>query len=351
MDAGIFTAAELIAVRLKAEQAWANSQYASSLKPKAAAAQAVIANQTATFEVLNNRDKDLSVDILFIDACGDEAVDCEATCSIDAPELAANKITVAPNICKEAKFKIDVTKLRKSEYTESELILNGYAKLTKSLDEFWAQQILAKLKLFAGVNVAPAPFTYDAVGKTTEVPAADYNLKILGNWLQQAELNSIENPYFIDNGHLFLDLMNARFDAGNLDGKGLAARMQELESMLTIDQYNFAKAGLTEDTFLIGAGAVAFKTVNKHPDIPMNVGGKVGRVLSTINSNLLTGVKYDLTYETTCEVVGGEEHYFHTWRARTHGLVELNPKGCPVTIGGTTVEPTGVLSYSEDTTP
>lgn len=347
MEAGNFTAAELLQVRLKAETAWKNSQYAASLRPHADAAVAVLKNQTAQFKVLDNRDKDLSVDIMFIDACGAEAVDCEATCQIDAPELAANKINIVPNICKEAKFKIDVTKLRKSEYTESELVLNGYAKMQKALDEFWAQQILVKLKTFAGVNVAPAPFTYDGVNKTTLVPTADYNLKLLANWIQQAELNNIADPYMIDNGHLFLDLLNARFDSGNLDGKGLAARMAELERILTIDQYNFAKAGLAEDTFMIAAGAVAFKTVNKHPDAPTLVGGKVQRLLSTLPSNLLEEVKYDLTYEVSCEVVNNEEHYFHTWRARTNGLVELNPKGCPVTIGGVTSEPTGVLSYTE----
>ena len=229
--------------------------------------------------------------------------------------------------------------------------MDGLNASIKALDEFWAKQLLVKLKTFTGVNVAPQPFTFDAGLKTTLVPEANYNLKLLANWIQQAKLNRIANPYFIDNGSLFLEMLNAKFQAGNADGAGDASRLAQLSKLLYDDQFNFAAAGLTEDTFLIGRNAVAFQTINKVKDQPTVIGGKVQVTTYTVKSLVLPNVKYDVEYTVVCKVVNGKRTYVHTWRLTTNGLIELNPQGCPVVFGGQTVTPTGVLSYTKQTTP
>ena len=113
------------------------------------------------------------------------------------------------------------------------------------------------------------------------------------------------------------------------------------------DQYNFAAAGLTEDTFLIGKNAVAFQTVNKVADRQTLIGGQVQVTTYTVKSLVLPNVKYDVEYSLVCKIVGGKKTYVHTWRYTTNGLIELNPQGCPVTLGATTATPTGVLSYTK----
>lgn len=358
MAAGEFSASQLLEVRLKAEQMWTDSQLAASLKPEAEAARAVLAHQTARFDVFDDINKDKKVKVTFIDACGVQAQDCVESCDISGNELSTGAKEYEPNICQIASFSVDVTKLRTNDYGSSEVVAQGLAAAVKALDEYWSQKVLAKLKTFAGVNVAPNPFTYDSTNKTTVFNSLDpaiykSNLQLLANFIQQAKLNRIAMPYIIDNGTFFVDMLNAAFDSGNAEGKGYAARLKAFADMLYDDQFNFGAAGLTDSLFMIGSGAVAFKTVNKHPDVPTLIGGKVQQTIYTIPSNLLPNVKYDVTYTIECKIVGGKKHYVHVWELKTHGLIELNPEGCPVTWTDTAsgqstiVSPTGVLSYTK----
>lgn len=345
-QAGNFTAAQLLEVVVKGEEMWKNSQYEASLIPNAEAAVAVLKNQTAQFKELDDySEKNRKVKVTYIDACGGEVQDCEASCELDGEELSANSEIYEPNICKEHAFKIDVTKLRDTNYTSDELVLRGHARALKLLDEYWAQQILAKAKLNAGINLSPAPFIWDNVNNTTRIPDADYKLQMLANLVQQANMNRINAPYFIENGSLFVEMFNAEMNAGNLDGKGDASRLAMLKRMLYQDAWNFAPAGITESLFMIGSGALAFKTVNEYKPIPINLTPL--KQAYSVKSNLLTGVSYDVEYSKTCKVVNNKERYFHTWRYRTNGLIEINPKGCPVNFGGNIVEPTGILSYTK----
>lgn len=346
MANGEFTASELLETRLKAEQMWTDSQRAASLAPEAEAAIAVLDHQTARFDVFNNIDKDIKVKVTFIDACGREAEDCDNSCDLSEEELSTGSKEYEPNICKKSGFSVNETKLRTNDYGQSEVVAEGLAASVKALDEFWAKQVLVKLKTFAGVNVAPGAMTYDPVNKTTYPVTGDLNQ--LAQLIQQGKLNRINGAYFIDNGVFFTAMLNAAFDSGNAEGKGAAARLKALQGVLYDDQFNFAGAGITDDLFMIGSGAVAFKTVNKHPDIPTLIGGKVQHTIYTIPSNKLPGVKYDVTYTVECKVVNNKKSYFHTWRLETNGLIELNPEGCPVTVNGAVVSPTGVLSYSKE---
>lgn len=358
MEAGEFSASQLLEVRLKAEQMWTDSQLAASLKPEAEAARAVLAHQTARFDVFDDINKDKKVKVTFIDACGVQAQDCVESCDISGNELSTGAKEYEPNICQIASFSVDVTKLRTNDYGSSEVVAQGLAAAVKALDEYWSQKVLAKLKTFAGVNVAPNPFTYDNTNKTTVFNSLDpaiykSNLQLLANFIQQAKLNRIAMPYIIDNGTFFVDMLNAAFDSGNAEGKGYAARLKAFADMLYDDQFNFGAAGLTDSLFMIGGGAVAFKTVNKHPDVPTLIGGKVQQTIYTIPSNLLPNVKYDVTYTIECKIVNNKKHYVHVWELKTHGLIELNPEGCPVTWTdpasgqSTIVSPTGVLSYTK----
>lgn len=357
MAAGDFTASQLQEINLKAEQMWTDSMLAASLKPEAEAARAVIERQTVKFKEFDDYDtKERKVKVTFIDPCAIEAEDCDETCDITADELSTKSKSYFPNLCKMAKFSVDSIKIKTDSYDSQELVAQGVAGAVKVLDEWWAQQVLVKIKTFAGVNVAPFPFVYDAVAKTTKFTDLDpsiyrSNLQLLANFIQQAKLNRIPSPYMIDNGTFFVDMLNAAFDSGNAEGKGYAVRLKAFADMLYDDQFNFGAAGLTDSLFMIGSGAVAFKTVNLNPSTPTTIGGKVQDYLYRIPSNSLPGVEYDVTYQIVCKVSGGRKRYMHTWEVKTHGLVELNPEGCPVTVSvdgtPTVVTPTGVLSYTK----
>lgn len=343
MAAGDFSPSALLSIKLKAEQMWTDSRLAQDFKANAAAAVAVKANSTATFRELENPEKDNTVIVNFINPCAIVAEDCESNCDLTEPELETAGKTYTLDLCKKTGFSVNAEKLRTNTYSVEEVAARGLAQAIKTLDEWWSQQVLVKLKAFAGINVSPEPFTYAA--GTTTVPAANYNVSLIPEIMYDAMMNKLGNAFYIDNGGLWVPYTNAQLNAGNLDGKGDAARIAQLR--MYFDPFNFGPAGLTEDTFAVSSSAVAFTTKTRNPDTPEVIGGQVQQTRYTVPSSVIPGVKYDVYYTLKCTTVNGKANITHSWRIETNGGIFLNPEGCPVVIGGNTYTPTGVLSYTK----
>lgn len=347
MARGDFSKSQLQKIRLKAEAMWQDSRLQADFKPYSDSAVAILQNQTARFPELANRNKDNTAVVTFINACGIEAQDCAPNCDLGGEELESGAKEYEIDLCKMTQFGVDAEKSRTNEYEVEEIAARGTAMAIKALDEWWSRQVILKLKSFAGVNVAPQPWTYDPTDKSTDVPAADFNLGMVANLIQQAYLNKMGNPYFLNNGSLWLEWFNRQLDAA--DTKANAARLALLR--MYFDQMNFAQSGVLEDLFMVSPGAVAMMTKNRNPDAPDEVGGKIQQTRYTIPSISLPGVKYDAYYSLECRTIGNKSHDFHSWRFETNGGIWLNPEGCPITVpvGGvpTVMTPTGVLSYTK----
>lgn len=343
MAAGDFSASALLAIKLKAESMWADSRLAQDYKANAQTAVAVKTNSTARFAMLEDRDKENQVIVNFINPCAVAVQDCTTDCTVVGAELESGGKTYTLDMCKEVTFSVDAEKTRTNTYTVEEEAASGLAFAIKALDEWWAQQNLVKLKAFAGINVSPEPYTYAA--GTTTVPAAQYNVSMIAEMMYDAMMNKLGNAYYIDNGGLWVPWTNAQLNAGNLDGKGDAARIAQLR--MYFDPFNFGPAGLTEDTFAVSSSAIAFVTKVRNSDTPVEVGGKVNQTRYTVPSSVIPGVKYDVYYSLTCTSVGAQEHLVHTWKVKTRGGIFLNPEGCTVTVSAVNYNPTGVLSYSK----
>lgn len=343
MAAGDFSPSALLSIKLKAEQMWTDSRLAQDFKANAAAAVAVKANSTATFRELENPEKENQIVVNFINPCAVTAEDCESNCDLTEPELETGGKTYTLDLCKKTGFSVNAEKLRTNSYSVQEVAARGLAQAIKVLDEWWSQQVLVKLKAFAGINVSPEPFTYAA--GTTTVPAANYNVSLIPEIMMDAMMNKLGNAFYIDNGGLWVPYTNAQLNAGNLDGKGDAARIAQLR--MYFDPFNFGPAGLTEDTFAVSTSAVAFVTKTRNPDTPEVIGGQVQQTRYTVPSSVIPGVKYDVYYTLKCTTVNGKANITHSWRVETNGGIFLNPEGCPVVIGGNTYTPTGVLSYTK----
>jgi hypothetical protein len=343
MPPGEFSPSALLAIKLKAEQIWTDSRLAQEYKANSDSAKAVLENQTATFRELDNPEKDNQIVVNFINPCAIVVEDCVSNCDITEDELESGAKTYTLDLCKKTGFAVDAEKMRTNTYTVEEQSARGLASALKALDEYWSQQVLVKLKAYAGVNVAPAPWTWAA--GTTSVPAADYTVGMVANLINQSILNKMPGAYYIDNGSLFVPWLNAQFQAASFADNGNQARIKALK--MYFDQWNFAPAGLTEDTFMVTPGAVAMKTKTRNPDAPTVIGGSVQQTRYTVASPTLPGVKYDVYYTLKCTTIAGKAHIVHSWRIETNGGVFLNPEGCPVTIGGTTYTPTGVISFTK----
>lgn len=340
MPAGDFSATQLTAITLKAQEMWAKNP-GQTPPPNVATVNAVKANQNARLADLEEKDKDKQVKITWVNSCALAVSDCTPDCEITGPELESDAVTYDLDLCKEVRFSVNETKLRTNTLTFDELAAPGLSAAIASLDNWYNSQMLLHLKTFAGVNGIPAPWTYAA--GTTTIPAASYNRSIVANVIYQAMRNGFTNPFFINNGDLYVDWLNAQLDARNAAGAGDAARVAEL-SRMTFDLQGFFTAGLTESLFMVNPGAVAMATKARNPNVP-----KIMKdvTLYTVPSRAIPGVVYDAFYQLTCSVNGTESEYIHSWKLKTRGGIFLNPNQCPITIGGTTVTPTGVISYTK----
>lgn len=345
MAAGDFTSSALMDVVLKAEEMWSDGAQARVYKSNSETARAVLENQSARFQELDDKEHDRKVRVNWINPCAitDEA--CDTNCDIVEDELESAVKEYEYDMCRKTGFSIDREKLRTSIYTRDELAAQGTAKAIKTLDEYWSAQLLLKLKAFSGINVAPSPYTWDDAGLTTNIPAGSYNLKMYSQLMKQTLLNQMSSAYFVEKGDLYVPFMDARLEAANAEGKGDANRVSEWD--IYFDLFNFIKAGITEDMFAIDRSAIAFKTYNRYPDTPLEIGGKVAQTHYSVASQILPGVRYGVIYEVTCKTTGGKTRIVDSWRFITEGGIWLNPEACPVTIGETTYTPTGVLSFTQ----
>jgi hypothetical protein len=323
--AGNLTPSALLAIKLKAEQMWADAQFATDYEVNAQAAVALLENQTARITPLEQSDKDHSVTVNWVKAAvADEAV--ETNCTLSEDELDTAGKSYALDIERKAGFSINEEKLRTNSYNLEELAARGQMSAIKALDEFWARQVLLKAKAFAGTNAYPTPHAWDAVNGTTNVTTANYTRKLYSYMVRVATQMKINAPYFIDNSSLFEDFLNAEIDAANGEGKGDGTRARALR--MYTDFFNFGTAALAEDTFMINRSAMAMATQNRFSSTPRVVGGKIQQTVYTVRSRVLPGIEYDVYYTIDCVTNGvtGKAEWVDVWRFQTRGGIFLNPE-------------------------
>lgn len=347
MAAGDFTASQLNKIMLKAEEMWTNSALALSLTPHAEAAIALLENQTATIQGMEDKEKDNIVKVTWVSPCAIAVQDCTTNCTLTGAEAETKSKEYTLDNCKEVTFSVDAETLRTNTYNYDEVVAPLMAKAINSLDEYLAQQTIVNLKAFAGINQAPSPWTYNTGTSATDVPDSDWNLNMVAHLLNQSDLNNMDNPYFIESGSLWIPWTNAILNGGNLDGKGDLERMQALNGKFYFDRRNFAKAGVTEDLFMINPGAVVMANKTRNPDSPQVFGGTIQQTRYTTASRSLPGINYDVFYQLSCSTVNGKERIKHTFKIQALYDFFLNPEGCPVTINSVVYSPTGVLMYNK----
>lgn len=350
MAQGDFSPAKLLDIQLKAEAMWQGAQ-ALQNPVNAESAKAVLDNQTAQFSEFDDyTTKNKKVVVTWLKTCDMEDEECVSNCTIEGDEIEAASKAYEPNICRQVSFSVDATEGRNDSYETDMKIATAMSKAITKLDEFWAKQVLASIDLFAGDNAFPAPYTYSSAQKSTYIPEAEYNLNMYAHLILQAQRNLLGNAYYIDNGDLMAYILNAQLSAGNADGKGDQARAQALN--MYHDLFSFGKAGVSDTLFAISPDAVAMKTVNYNPATTQVLGGSVQQTIYRVNSRAFgSRVQYDVYYQLSCKTVNGKAHYIHSFRVETNGFVALNPEGCPITVGGTTIQGTGILGYTKGTAP
>lgn len=348
-DAGDFVASEIQQYKVKAEEMWADGKFADDMMPHCDAAILQLNNQTAKFKEMDDPDKDNTVKVTWIKSCGIEAEEFDAAtdiCDISGAELETDSQDYEMTLSAKADFSVDAEKIRTNTYEREEQVAHGFLRMDKELSEWWTRRVIAYYKANMGPNIpvirgVSTPFTWDAVNGRALMPAANYTIGMVANLIKQMQLNMANNGFYVEDGTLFEEWMNAGLDGGNLDGKGNDLRKTKID--LNFDMWNFGAAGVDENMYLVSRNAVAMKTYTRYPSAPKDMGGKINQTRFRYKSNILPGVFYDAIYQLSC--VGGKD--IHAWRFITRGGIFLNPTPCPTTIEDTEYTPTGIYGFKK----
>lgn len=347
MAAGDFSATALQDMYIELDRMFPGNRTQKENVTEVETARAILENQTAQFELLENKVKDYDVQVTWVDTCGITARECTPDCTITGPELESKKQLYALDLCQEAAFSVNLEKFRTNQLTREDIVPKGIARIMEELDKFIAEQSASKLDASAGYNVFPNGYTWDNANKTTVIPAADYNRKLAVYLALTARRNRMSNPYVIDDGGLWMDLQEALIDAANSDGKGdgIRATMQRYYW----DFVNFGAAGVPENTFMIDPNAIGIAHKVRWNPAPTNLPDEVAAM--SVPSRNLPGIEYDLFTQTVCEPneTTNESEYRQSFKVKFRGGIFVNPNNCgmTVTIGGvpTTVYSNGILAF------
>lgn len=288
-----FSLTNIVEINIEARRLFRDNPDDLNLDTNTDTAKAVLAQQTATIPAeLENPATD-QVTVFWMDTSDIEAVDCTDDCDFTGPPpAAANKVYEVP-FCKEVTFSVDDELLRKSKYTQEETVARLSLKALTELDNWVNAVTLGQMKVNAGVNNYPGPYTY--ANGTTTIPAAQYNASMVAQVLRIAKLNRMGRPAVIENGELYVAMTQAGFNVGNFPYADQDRAFKAFTSF-TSDDFGFVDAGLTEDAFLLRPGSVALLHKYFHK-VDEYVAGKVQQNRYSIASRNLNGIIYD-AFET-----------------------------------------------------
>lgn len=328
---GNFTCAELVKIMVGIDKAWRDNQTNSDFISYAETINVVKSRQTASFPQLENAEKDETVKIFWATDCNSSLADCDDDCVVGGPELEARCKEYTLDICKTAGFSVKEKTFRTSNLSRDEVVAKGMLKRMKELDEYLAQQMVAKLNAFAGVN------QFEGIGSvagdgTTYISASFWTADLSGYFQQVAIMNKLSGAYMLHGTNLWQTNWQAQMNALNANGKDAVAKLgtiQQFWDPFNIDSVNSPN----KVSYMITNGAVAFVNKAYYPTTPVEYLG-AGQIRYSVASKSIPGVVYDVVYTNSCT----NNEITHKWSLYLTAGIFSNPYGCNEDV-------TGVLKF------
>lgn len=301
--------------------------------PYADTAKAILANQTARFVELEGQ-KDKTISLYWINDCESGEGDCENDCIVGGPELSTDCKNYELDLCTSFGFNTKEKVYRTSLLNREDVIAKGMLSTEKKLDEWVNRQIIAKLDLLAGDNLAPSTANHvvDNAGNVTYIPAHLWDASLNADFMQDMVLNRIPSAFLLSGSNLFKANYLANKRAGDASGSGDAELFKEFtkyHDLAWLDSELAAKK-----TFLINPNAIAVGNKAYYPTTPTEYKGTVGQIRWSKASRTLPGIVYDWIYTLSC----ANNDIVHKYSA----YVKLGVWGSPLDCNGVS---TGILAY------
>lgn len=329
--AGVFTPANLLAVKAKATELWNDSQLQPDYVANVGALQAIKQEQTAILTPLQEAEKDNTLIIDWLQDC-DETIEEDPAddCVVGGEEGEAGNKTYALNINFRSGFTIDEKKFRTIRYSKEEMVAKHMLRKMKAMDEFLTRKAIAVIEANLGVNQHTLSSQGTIVGTDTYIPPSQWDGNLMGYFSQAAIMNRMPNPYLLSGGNLYQATWQAEMNNLNADQKDQKAKMSAIRKyhdLWNIDQVNSPE----RVTYMINRGALAVANKVYFGTSPVEYKDDTRYSMASKN---LPWLAYDVVYKNAC--VGNTIK--HHWSFYVKAGIFTNPTGCDA-------ERTGMLRF------
>lgn len=324
--AGAFNETLLQNVRMRADAMMFDDRIKKQFEPQMNILAALDRVQTAQVTPLQARNKDYTVEVEWINACGIVAQDC-VPCEVGGPELSTNVETYTLNKCKEAPFSIFEDTIAQNDFAVEDFLAKAFMKAEKELVEAVAADFLAVLFANAGVNQwNEAGEIGTVVGNETQIATADYDADAIAYLTKVGQFNRFTNPVMLSGNLLYDAWQQARFNAGNDNGKGDLARFSSMEWFWDI--WNFNQATLNAYQFMLSTGSIAFASRGRYSETPENWQAEGERW--TMPSMFFPKLQLEVSHKIGCR----NDRKTHDFNVKANWAILVNPAGCDLDNNG-----------------
>lgn len=316
--AGYFDETIQQAIRIRQSQLAFGDRTDLQFMPQIESLKSVMANETQKITQLENSNKDVTVEVEWINACQIGTTSC-TNCTFGGTELSTNVETYTLNLCQESKFRVFENPMRTNDFSVEELVALGFVKADVELAEWANGQVLAAINNAKGTNLlAPGTNRGCISGNDTYITAPYWGAELLAYTARMNIWNRFSNSYMLTGANLHESKLIADFNSGNADGKGKVSMFGSMP--IFFDEVNIETL-FPNQSFIMNKGAMAIANKVRYP----NRIRYFDQERWSIGSDF-TSLKYDVHYTNTCQT--DNDTFLHEYKVILRMAIPINPTGC-----------------------
>lgn len=316
--AGYFDETIMQAIRLKQSIIAFGDRTGLQFIPQIDSLLAVMANETQKITQLERPDKDITVEIEWINACDIATRSC-TNCNFDGTQLSTNIETYTLNLCQEVAFDVYENPMRTNDFSVEDQVALGFVKADVELSEWANAQVLTAINNAKGTNLlAPGTNRGCISGADTYITAPYWGAELLAYLARMNKWNRFGSPYMLTGANLHESKLIADFNSGNADGKGKVSMFGSMP--IYFDEVNIETL-FPNQSFVLNRGALAIANKVRYP----NRIEYFDEARWSINSDF-TDLKYDVFYTNVCQT--DNDTFLHSYKVKLRMAIPINPTGC-----------------------
>lgn len=326
MAAGDFSASDIQNIQINADLLFGSNQQNKKFISKSLPLQTVRANQVHGFrDTLERPDKDLTVEGFFISTCATNVVDLSGInqCAITGLEAESDRVIYNLTIERTDSFQVDREKSRTNLIDMLEDVVPHQSMLIKKALE---EDLNDTLITFLAANASANQYTDTIgtiVGNNTEIPAGFWTPDIIAEFDVTAEVNQMNDFYFLSGTNLRNSAFNAALEQSNEGTRDRILKLNTFDFTFDVKSLDTSLGGFF--TFMIERGAVAVLNKVRYPSAATpEVFQNPWQLRWSEPSLNVPGLMFDVIYTRACS----GNNQLDTWQYILRAEVVLNPLGC-----------------------